>query len=91
MLVVFAGVMLTIIALVTPKGKVKEVQSRLSIVGLVADQFESKTASLAAKGLDELFRESKGQETSRVDIDSAAEGGFEYKTWNEERLRDIVP
>ncbi|CAD0089684.1 unnamed protein product [Aureobasidium mustum] len=91
MLVVFAGVMLTIIALVTSKGKVKEVQSRLSIVGLVADRFEGKTARLAAKDLDELFRESKGQETSRVGIDSAAEGGFEYKTWNEERLRDIVP
>ncbi|KEQ58392.1 uncharacterized protein M437DRAFT_59500 [Aureobasidium melanogenum CBS 110374] len=85
MLVVFVTVALTIVALMTSTGDVKEVQSRLSIVGLVADRFEDKTARFVAKDLDELFRESQGKKTSRVGIDSAAEGGFGYKTWNEDR------
>ncbi|KAH0170985.1 hypothetical protein KCU67_g2386, partial [Aureobasidium melanogenum] len=85
MLVVFVAITLTVVALVNSKGEVKEVQSRLSIIGLVADRFEGKAARLAVKDLDELFRESRGQKTSRIGIDSAAEGGFGYKTWNEER------
>jgi hypothetical protein len=66
---------------VVSKGEVKEVQSRLSIFGLVADRFEGKTASLAVRDIDELFRESKGQKTSSIGITRAAEGGFVYKTW----------
>lgn len=73
------------IALGNSKGDVKEDQSRLSIVGLVFDRFEGKAARLAARDLDRPFREFKGQRTSRVGIDHAAEGGFGYKTWNEER------
>ncbi|KAG9637051.1 hypothetical protein KCU95_g5134, partial [Aureobasidium melanogenum] len=85
MLVVFVALTLTVIALVNSEGEVKEVQSRLSIIGLVADRFEGKAARLAVKNFDELFRESKGQRTSKIGIDCAAEGGFGYKTWNEER------
>ncbi|KAH0363970.1 hypothetical protein KCU65_g7030, partial [Aureobasidium melanogenum] len=85
MLVVLVAIALTAIALMTSKGDVKEVQSRLSIVGLVADRFEGKAARLAANDLNGLFRESKGQRTSRIGIDNTAEGGFGYKTWNEER------
>jgi hypothetical protein len=81
MLVVLVTTVLTVIALVVSKGEVKEVQSRLSIFGLVADRFEGKTASLAVKDIDELFRESKGQKTSSIGITRAAEGGFVYKTW----------
>lgn len=51
MLVVFVGLILTIVALVTSKGEVKEVQGRLSIIGLVADRFEGKAARLAVKDL----------------------------------------
>jgi hypothetical protein len=82
MLVVFVGILLTVIALVASRGNVKEVQARLSIFGLVADRFEGMTARLPVKDLDELFRESKGQRTSRVGVANSAEGGFVYKTWN---------
>lgn len=82
MLVVLVSVILTIVALLSSRGEVKEVQSRLSIFGLVADRFEGRTARLAVKDVDELFRESKGQGTSRIGIASAAEGGFTYKTWS---------
>ena len=81
LLVVVVGVILTIVALVASRGEVKEVQSRLSIFGLVADRFEGKAATLAVKDIDGLFRESKGQKTSRVGITNAAEGGFVYTTW----------
>jgi hypothetical protein len=82
MLVALVGITLTIIALVASRGEVKEVQARLSIFGLVADRFEGTTARLPVKDVDELFRESKGQRTSRIGIASSAEGGFVYKTWN---------
>jgi hypothetical protein len=82
MLVVFVGILLTVIALVASRGNVKEVQARLSIFGLVADRFEGMTARLPVKDLDELFRESKGQRTSRVGVANSGEGGFVYKTWN---------
>jgi hypothetical protein len=82
MLVVLVGIILTVIALVASRGEVKEVQSRLSIFGLVADRFEGSTAKLPVKDVDELFRESKGQRTSRIGIANAPEGGFTYKTWN---------
>jgi hypothetical protein len=82
MLVVLVGVILTIIALTMSRGDVKEVQSRLSIFGLVADRFEGRAARLAVKDVDELFRESEGQRTSSIGIDHAAEGGYVYKTWN---------
>ncbi|KAG9570252.1 hypothetical protein KCU71_g7409, partial [Aureobasidium melanogenum] len=85
MLVVIVGITLTIIAIVTSKCEVEEVQSRLSINGLVADRFEAKAARLAARNPDQLFRESKEQNTSRIGIDSAAEGSVGYKTWNEAR------
>lgn len=81
----FVGTPLTIVALVTSKGEVKDVKSRLSILGLVADRSEAKAARLAARNLDQLFRESIGQKTSRIGIDSAAEGDSGYKTWNEAR------
>lgn len=82
MLVVLVSVVLTIVALVTSRGEVKELQSRLSIFGLVADRFEGRVARFAVKDVDELYRESKGQRTSRVGIASATEGGFIYKIWN---------
>ncbi|KAG9896406.1 1,3-beta-glucanosyltransferase gel3, partial [Aureobasidium melanogenum] len=46
MLVVFVALTLTVIALVNSEGEVKEVQSRLSIIGLVADRFEGKRQGL---------------------------------------------
>lgn len=82
MLVVLVSVALTVIALKASRGEAKEVQSRLSIFGLVADRFEGKAARLAVKDVDELFRETKGQRTSRIGITSAVEGGYEYKTWD---------
>lgn len=82
MLVVVVGAVLTVVALMASKGEeVKEIQSRLSIFGLVADRFEGKAARLAAQDVDELFRESKGQRTSRIGIANAPEGGYMYKTW----------
>ena len=81
LLVLLVGVILTVVAMVASRGEVKEVQSRLSIFGLVADRFEGKAATLAVKDIDGLFRESKGQKTSRIGITNAAEGGFVYKTW----------
>jgi hypothetical protein len=82
MLVVLVGVILTVIALVASRGDVKEIQGRMSIFGLVADRFEGTTARLAVKDVDELFRESNGQRTSRIGIARATEGGFVYRTWS---------
>jgi hypothetical protein len=82
MLVVTVGIIFTVIALLASRDQVKEVQARLSIFGLVADRFEGMTARLPVKDVDELFRESKSQRTSRIGIANSAEGGFVYKTWD---------
>lgn len=81
LLFVILGVILTLVALGTSGGEVREVQARLSIVGLVADRFEGVKARRGVESMDELFEERYGQRSTRVAIDRVAGGGYEYKAW----------
>jgi hypothetical protein len=53
-----------------------EVQSRLSIEGIVANYLEGEYARLPAKHIEDLFVEKNGQESSRVILDRSRLGGF---------------
>ncbi|KAH0288177.1 hypothetical protein M436DRAFT_64673 [Aureobasidium namibiae CBS 147.97] len=80
MLVALVSIVLKVVALRVCRGDVKEVQSSLSIHGLVADRLEGESARLAGRDVSEFFRESKGEGTAKVVMDKTVEGGFEYKT-----------
>lgn len=81
LLFVTLGVILTLIALSTSSGEVRDVQARLSIVGLVADRFEGMKARRGVESIDELFEERDGQRSTQVAIDRVAGGGYAYKAW----------
>jgi len=73
--IVFAGM-----ALGSSGSEVREVQARLSIVGLVADRFEGLRARNGAEKMDELFEESDGSGSLRVVVDREG-AGYIYKVW----------
>lgn len=78
LLFVALGFVLTGIALGTSGGEVRDVQARLSIVGLVADRFEALRARRRVGSVDELFEENDGHGSMRVEIHREAQGGYFY-------------
>ncbi|KIW13043.1 hypothetical protein PV08_08230 [Exophiala spinifera] len=80
---VVLGITLTYMALSTSSGgEVRDVQARLSIVGLVADRFEPGRSAGPATGIEELFKEHSGQSDSVVvAMERTADGGFAYREW----------
>jgi len=80
------GVILTGIAFTASRGNgdVREVQSRLSIVGLVANNFENMENREGVKEMDGYFEEKKGQDSKRVGFDSNRLGGFFYRVWHQD-------
>ena len=81
LLFVAVGVILTLVALSTSGGEVRDVQARLNIAGLVADHFEGAKARRGVESIDELFEERDGHSSIRVAIDRVPGGGYAYKTW----------
>ncbi|OAP61647.1 hypothetical protein AYL99_03850 [Fonsecaea erecta] len=79
---VLLGFILTGIALGTSGGEVREIQARLSIVGLVADRFEGGRAKDAAEDMEELFEEHDGTTGTRVGMERTATGGYAYRQWS---------
>lgn len=81
LLFVLLGVVLTIVALVAGNGEVHDVQTRLSIVGLVADSFEGSRARRGVGNMNELFQETDEYGNLRIAIDRSTDGGYTYKRW----------
>ena len=75
------GVILALIAITSSGGDVREVQARLSIVGLVADRFEGQRGRDGVKEMDDYFEEKEGHDSMRVGIDRNDGAGFAYKVW----------
>ena len=80
LLFVLLGCILTGVALGTSGGETRDIQARLSIVGLVADRFEGGRAAGPAGDLDELFEEHEGNTSSRVVMARTTAGGYGYRT-----------
>jgi hypothetical protein len=78
LLFVLLGIILTGIAIRTSGGEVREVQARLSIVGLVVDRFEEQRGRDGVEKMDDYF---DGNDSMRVAIDHGNGGGYEYKVW----------
>jgi hypothetical protein len=81
LLFVILGIILTAIALGTSGGEVREVQARLSIVGLVADRFEAQRGRDGVEDMDAHFEEKDGNNSIRVAIDHDHGGGYMYRVW----------
>jgi hypothetical protein len=81
LLFVFLGIVLTGIAIKASRGDVREVQARLSIIGLVADRFEGQRGRDGVEKMDDYFEEKDGNGSVRVAIDRSDGGGFAYKVW----------
>ncbi|KAK5557546.1 hypothetical protein LTR46_004574 [Exophiala xenobiotica] len=79
---VLLGTALTYVAISTSGGEVRDIQSRLSIVGLVADRFEGNKASAPAVGVDQLFEEYQGTSSSVVAIERTMAGGYGFRKWS---------
>jgi hypothetical protein len=84
LLFVVFGVILTCIAIGVSTGDVREVQARLSIVGLVADRFEQQRGRDGVEKMDDYFEEKAGNDSMRVAIDRSEGGGFSYTVWPKE-------
>lgn len=80
LLFVAMGFILTFVALASSGGELREIQSRLSVKGLIADRFEGVRGRNGVKSLEEHFEESEGRGSMRVGLDSAEGSGYSYKT-----------
>jgi len=78
LLFVLFGIVLTCIAIITSGEDVREVQARLSIVGLVADRFEAHRGRNGVENLDDYFEEKEGNDSMRVAIRETDQKGFAY-------------
>lgn len=78
LLFVVAGIVLLAIALLYSDGRTKDVQSRLSIAGLVSHAFEARH-DMAIQHTQELFEESDGKGSTRIGLLKMPEGGYAYK------------
>jgi hypothetical protein len=84
LLFVVIGIAFSVLALASSSGganaDVREVQARLSVVGLVADRFEGRSARGGIRDLKEGFEEfgAAGGGGGRVVLDQTAAGGWEF-------------
>jgi hypothetical protein len=81
LLFVAMGFILTFVALASSGGEVREIQSRLSVKGLVADRFEIGRGRNGVESMEDLFEESEDRGSMRVGLDYAEGSGYSYKTW----------
>ncbi|KAL9623762.1 MAG: hypothetical protein Q9160_001993 [Pyrenula sp. 1 TL-2023] len=80
LLFVLLGCILTIVALFSSRGEIRDIQARLSVAGLVADRFEGERAKAPMGVIDDLFEEHEGNTSSRVVMAQTTAGGYMYKT-----------
>jgi len=87
------GVILCGIAFTASRGNgdVREVQARLSIIGLVANNFENMADREGVTEMDEYFEEKKGHDSRRVGFQRNRAGGFYYKVWPKEESSAATP
>jgi len=78
MLFVVMGIVLALFAMMASDVGNKDVQVRLSIAGLVADRFEGAYARRDVKKVEDLFEEKHGEDSVRIGIVKAGEGGYTY-------------
>lgn len=76
------GTVLSVLAWWSCDGDVREVQTRLSVPGLVAELFEKPYSNKPVQGEKEMFRESEGLGHSRIFIGKIREGGYGYEVWH---------
>lgn len=79
LLFVGAGILLLIISLSASGGETRDVQARLSIVGLVADRFEDDLEPKTAKSMEGMFEEDIGEKDLRVSF-RRSHHGYGLKT-----------
>ncbi|WPH00014.1 Hypothetical protein R9X50_00283700 [Acrodontium crateriforme] len=80
LLFVGAGILLLVIALSASGGETRDIQARLSIVGIVADRFESDLEPKAANTMEEIFEEDIGEKDLRVSFRRSHHGGYVLST-----------
>ena len=85
LLFVIMGFILTFKALVSSGGETREVQARFSVLGLIADRFESARGRDGVEKMEELFEESEGGGSVRVGIDYTEGSGYLYRAWPKDR------
>jgi len=78
MLFAVMGIVLALFAIMASDDGNKDVQVRLSITGLVADRFEGAYARRDVKKVEDLFEEKHGEDSVRIGIVKAGEGGYTY-------------
>jgi hypothetical protein len=81
LLFVLLGIILAAVAIQSSGGEAREVQARLSIVGLVADRFEAQRGRDGIEKMDNHFEEKDGKGSMRVGIDHIDGGGYTYLAW----------
>lgn len=82
LLYVVCGLVLTGIATWSARQEVPDVQARLTIAGLVADQFEEPGLRSETDSVDKMFAEYAGKESKRIAIESVDRVGvYRYTTW----------
>ncbi|KAK0127663.1 hypothetical protein ONS96_007184 [Cadophora gregata f. sp. sojae] len=77
------GIILVVIAAIAAKGETREVQARLSVVGLVAAHFEGRRAERGVEKVEDLFEERGGINGSgpRVGVVRTEGGGWGSSIW----------
>lgn len=80
-LLVCLGLFLTIIAFITARGEVGEVQARLSVQGLVAAAFEGARADQRVKSMNDVFEETQSGRGPHVGVVPTDQGGWRFATW----------
>jgi hypothetical protein len=56
----------------------REVQARLSIIGLIADRFKAHRGRDGVENMDDYFEEKEGNDSMRVAIRETDQKGFAY-------------
>ena len=75
------GAILALVALLSNSPNIRDVQSRLSVAGLVAAACEGSHAQKDVEELEDLFSERRGiGHSSRVRMKKADDGGWEYSS-----------
>ena len=101
LLIVVVGLVLAVVAFTVVSGpsgtgsETYDIQTRLSVAGLVANQFEGLRASMGVEQLEQLFEEYDGRKegVKRVIIDRVHSGGvdgYEYRITEGEHI-ELLP
>lgn len=68
------GAVLAIIVLATPNQETRDAQARLSVAGIIADQFEQTFTTEPVEKIEQLFREYHGLDSIRIGLRETSQG-----------------